>query len=87
MLLSAVSCAFFFKRFEGKMGNNREAREIRKKAGENKEKLGSTLGTAAGRDTVDHAGVCCGAGHGGSRWGPVRGGTRWSTLWRKVGKA
>ena len=34
--------------------------------------MGSVLGTAAGRDALEHAGVRCGAGHGGSRWGPLR---------------
>ena len=36
----------------------------------------SALGTAAGRDTGERAGVRCGAGHGRSRWDPLRGGTQ-----------
>ena len=82
MLLSAVSCSFFFKRFEGKMGNNdeeageswRKLRKTGKNWGACWEQLrggtrGSALRTAAGRDMMECAGVRCGPGHGGSRCG------------------
>ena len=45
-------------------------------------KLGSMLGTAAGRDPGERAEDRCGAGHGGARWGTLRAGTRWIALWR-----
>ena len=82
VLPSAVSCALFFKRFEGKMGNSREAEEIwKKKLRKTRKNWGArweqlrggtqwiTLESAAGRDTVDRAGVRCGAGRGGARCG------------------
>ena len=43
---------------------------------------GGTLGKAAGRDTLEHAGVRCGAGYGGSRWGPLQG--NWGNLRRNT---
>ena len=46
----------------------------------------STLEYAAGRDTVDRAGVRCGAGHDGARWDPLRGGTRWIALGSAAGR-
>ena len=47
-------------------------------------KVGSALGTVAGRDTGERAGDRCGAGHGGARWATLRGGTRWIALWRNL---
>ena len=48
--------------------------------------FGIVLRNAAGRDTVERAGVRCGARHGGARWGTLRGATRWIALGYAAGR-